>query len=210
MKITVLGTGGVGGTLGTRWAAAGHHVVFGSRDPDHEKIKVLLQKGGERTRVEGLITATAGADAIVIALPWPATREALKSLGDLSGRVLIDCTNPLKADLSGLDVPLDSSAAEQIAAWAPGAHVVKAFNTASSKVMNDPAFGTQPATMFYCGDDPDAKAIVKQLITDLGFEPVDSGSLVIARYLESLAMFYIHLAFRQGWGSNCAIKMMKR
>jgi NADPH-dependent F420 reductase len=210
VKIAVLGTGGVGSVLGTRWAAAGHHVVFGSRDPAHEKIPALLARGGERTRVVHLPLATAEADVIVIALPWPATRESLAAFGDLSGRIVIDCTNPLKSDLSGLDVPHDTSAAEQIAAWAPGAHVVKAFNTASSKVMNDPQFGEQQATMFYCGDDAPAKAIVKQLIADLGFEPVDAGSLAVARYLESLAMFYIHLAFRQGWGSNCAIQLLTR
>ena len=210
MNIAVLGTGGVGGTLGTRWAAAGHHVVYGSREPDHERIRLLLQKGGERTRVEGLKTATADADVIVIALPWQVTRETIVAMGNLSGRVLIDCTNPLKPDLSGLDLPEGTSAAEQIAAWSPGAHVVKAFNSASAKVMNDPTFGSVPATMFYCGDDVTAKASVKQLIADLGFEPVDAGPLVCARYLESLAMFYIHLAFKQGWGSNCAIKILKR
>lgn len=210
MNIAVLGTGGVGSTLGTRWAAAGHHVVFGSRDPKHEKIPALLERGGERTRVVSLPQATAESDVVVIALPWSATRESLAALGDLSGRVVIDCTNPLKSDMSGLDIAHDTSAAEQIAAWAPGAHVVKAFNTASTKVMNDPQFGDYQATMFYCGDDAEAKATVKQLIADLGFQPADAGGLSMARYLESLAMFYIHLAFRQGWGSNCAIKILKR
>ena len=210
MNIAVLGTGSVGSALGARWAKAGHHVVFGSRDPQHEKISALLERCGGQTRVVGLAQATAEAEVIAIAIPWPATRESLAAFGDLNGRIVIDCTNPLKADLSGLDVAHDTSAAEQIAAWAPGARVIKAFNTASSKVMSNPQFGEMPATMFYCGDDVAAKATVKQLIADIGFEPVDAGSLPIARYLEALAMFYIHLAFRQGWGSNCAIKMMKR
>jgi NADPH-dependent F420 reductase len=205
-----LGTGGVGGTLGTRWALAGHHVVYGSRDPSHDKFPLLLREGGEKTSVTTLKQAISDADAIVVALPWQHTRDILADLGDLSGRVVIDCENPLKPDLSGLDLPSDTSAAEQIASWLPGAKVVKAFNTASTKVMRDPDFGQQNATMFYCGDDAAAKAVAQQLIADLGFEPIDAGPLVCARYLESLAMFYIHLAFKQGLGSNCAIKMMKR
>jgi predicted dinucleotide-binding enzyme len=124
--------------------------------------------------------------------------------------VLIDCTNPLRADLSGIEIGHVSSAAEQIAEWAPHAKVVKAFNTASVKAMLDPVFGGAKATMFYCGDDSQAKEIVGQLIADVGFEPVDAGPLSVSRYLEPLAMLYIHLAIRQGWGSNCAFKIMKR
>jgi predicted dinucleotide-binding enzyme len=112
--------------------------------------------------------------------------------------------------LSGIELGHNTSAAEQIAAWSNGAQVVKAFNTASVKVMLDPRFGEQLATMFYCGDDSAAKATVKQLIADVGFEPVDAGALSSSRYLEPLAMLYIHLAVRQGWGGNCAFKMMKR
>ena len=91
-----------------------------------------------------------------------------------------------------------------------GRNIVKAFNTASVKVMLNPQFGEHRATMFYCGDDAAAKLTVRQLIEDLGFEPVDAGSLTSSRYLEPLAMLYIHLAFRQGFGSNCAFKIMRR
>jgi 8-hydroxy-5-deazaflavin:NADPH oxidoreductase len=146
----------------------------------------------------------------VCALPWAVSREALAALGDLSGRVLVDCTNPLLPDLSGIELGHHISAAERIAEWSPGAKVVKAFNTASTKVMKDPQFGEHAATMFYCGDDAAAKSLVQTLIADLGFEPVDAGGLTSARYLEPLAMLYIHLAFKQGWGSNCALKILKR
>ena len=154
--------------------------------------------------------AIAGADAILFAVPWPAARETLEQLGDLSGRTLIDCTNPLLSDMSGIELGHIISAGEQIAAWVPGANVVKAFNTASAKVMLDPKFGEHRATMFYCGDDAAAKLTVRQLIDDVGFEPVDAGSLTSSRYLEPLAMLYIHLAVRQGLGSNCAFKIMRR
>lgn len=210
MKIAVLGTGGVGAALGARWGAAGHAVTYGSRAPTSEKVQQLVAKTGSHAAATAPRGAIAGADAILFAVPWPAARETLVQLGDLTNRVLIDCTNPLLSDLSGIELGHVISAGEQIAAWSPGAKVVKAFNTASVKVMLNPQFGDHRATMFYCGDDAAAKLIVRQLIETLGFDPVDAGSLTCSRYLEPLAMLYIHLAFRQGFGSNCAFKIMKR
>ena len=209
MQIAIIGTGGVGSALGTRWAQAGHGVTFGSRLPESEKALELIHKcsGAKACPHAAAIEA---ADVIVLAVPWPAAQATLAGLGDLSGRVLIDCTNPLTADFSGIELGHSTSAAERIAAWSPGSRVVKAFNSASTKVMRDPQFGEHQATMFYCGDDAAAKRIVHQLVGDLGFEPVDAGPLTSARYLEPLAMLYIHLAFQQGWGSNCAFKIMKR
>jgi predicted dinucleotide-binding enzyme len=185
-------------------------VTYGSRDPASEKVQKLVAASGANAAAVSPQEAIREADVIVCALPWAASQVALGALGDLSGRVLVDCTNPLLPDLSGIELGHHISAAERIAEWAPGARVVKAFNTASTKVMRDPQFGEQAATMFYCGDDAEAKALVKQLVTDLGFEPADAGPLTSARYLEPLAMLYIHLAFKQGWGSNCAFKILKR
>jgi predicted dinucleotide-binding enzyme len=210
LKIAILGTGGVGAALGTRWGAAGHAVTYGSRSPQSEKVQLLLARTGKSASALAPREAIAGTDAILFAVPWPAARETLNRLGDLSGRTLIDCTNPLLSDMSGIELGHVISAGEQIATWAPGASVVKAFNSASIKVMLDPMFGDHRATMFYCGDDAAAKLTVRQLITDIGFDPVDAGSLTSSRYLEPLAMLYIHLAFRQGFGSNCAFKIMKR
>ena len=210
LKLAILGTGGVGAALGTRWSGAGHAVVYGSRTPKSEKIQLLISKNGPQTSAALPREAIAGADAILFAVPWPAARETLVQLGDLAGRTLIDCTNPLLSDMSGIELGHVISAGEQIATWVPGANVVKAFNTASVKVMLNPQFGDHRATMFYCGDDAAAKLTVRQLIEDLGFEPVDAGSLTSSRYLEPLAMLYIHLAFRQGMGSNTAFKIMRR
>jgi NADPH-dependent F420 reductase len=210
MKITILGTGGVGAALGPRWAKEGHDVTYGSRAPESEKVQQLVARSGERASATSPMKAIQGSDVIVLALPWPVAHEMLGKLGELNGRVLIDCTNPLLADLSGIECGHLTSAAEQIAGWSPGAKVVKAFNTASVKVMNDPKFGEQAATMFYCGDDGAAKQIVHRLAAELGFDPVDAGSLISARYLEPLAMLYIHLAVKQGWGGNCAFKILKR
>jgi len=210
MKIAVIGTGGVGAALGMRWSAAGHAVTYGSRGPQSEKVQQLLAKSGPKAAAMPPSDAISGTEVILFAVPWPVARESLIQLGDLTGRTLIDCTNPLLSDMSGIELGHVISAGEQIAAWAPGAKVVKAFNCASVKVMLDPKFGDHRATMFYCGDDAAAKLSVRQLIEDIGFDPVDAGSLTSSRYLEPLAMLYIHLAFRQGFGSNCAFKIMKR
>jgi hypothetical protein len=210
LKIAILGTGGVGAALGSRWGAAGHTVTYGSRTPQSEKVQQLVAKSGPSAVAKSPREAIVGADAILFAVPWPVARETLESLGDLSGRTLIDCTNPLLSDMSGIELGHVISAGEQIAAWSPGANVVKAFNSASVKVMLNPQFGDHRATMFYCGDDAAAKLMVRQLIEGIGFDPVDAGLLTSSRYLEPLAMLYIHLAFRQGFGSNCAFKIMKR
>jgi predicted dinucleotide-binding enzyme len=210
LKIAILGTGGVGAALGMRWGEAGHAVTYGSRAPNSEKVQQLVTKSGIEATATSPRESIVGADAILFSVPWPVARETLALLGDLTDRVLIDCTNPLLSDLSGIELGHIISAGEQIAAWAPGAKVIKAFNTASVKVMLNPQFGDHRATMFYCGDDASAKLIVRQLIDAIGFDPVDAGSLTSSRYLEPLAMLYIHLAFRQGFGSNCAFKIMRR
>ena len=209
MRIGILGTGGVGGVLGVKWALAGHEVFFGSRNPLSEKSEALAERAGPNGKLATLAAAAEHAEALVLAVPWTAVAETIALAGGCAGKTLIDCVNPLKPDLSGLATE-GISAAEQIADWAPRAKVVKAFNTASAKVMLNPAFPAGPATMFYCGDDADAKAIVQGLIAEIGFDPVDAGPLQHARYLESLAMLYIHLAVRGGWGADCAFQMAKR
>jgi 8-hydroxy-5-deazaflavin:NADPH oxidoreductase len=210
MKIAILGTGGVGAALGLRWGEAGHDITYGSRAPDSDKVRQLVAKSGSRAVATGPREAINDAEVILLAVPWPVARETLTQLGSLAERTIIDCTNPLLSDLSGIELGHVISAGEQIAAWAPDANVVKAFNTASVKVMLNPQFGDHRATMFYCGDNPAAKLTVRGLIEQIGFDPIDSGSLTSSRYLEPLAMLYIHLAFRQGFGSNCAFKIMRR
>ncbi|HTN75158.1 MAG TPA: NADPH-dependent F420 reductase [Pirellulaceae bacterium] len=210
MKIAVLGTGSVGGTLGRRWAQFGHQVIFGSRDPSAEKVQRLLAEAGPTACAGSPQEAVSASDVILLSTPWTTVPATLASLTDLHNKVLIDCINPLNETFSGLTHGHTNSAAELVAAWAPSARVVKAFNTVSSKVMADANFLGQPATLFVCGDDADAKQTVQQLASDLGFEAVDAGPLLNARYLEPLAMLYIHLAVREGWGSNTAFKILKR
>jgi 8-hydroxy-5-deazaflavin:NADPH oxidoreductase len=209
MRIGVIGAGSVGGALGRGWAKRGHEVVFGVRDPGKPEIVKLLEDA-EGARAASLAAAAAFGEVVVLATPWGGTRDAVQQAGDLAGKVLLDCTNPLKPDMSGLDVPAGSSAAEQVAAWAPGARVVKVFNTTGANNMAEPIYDEQSATMFYCGDDGEAKAVAARLAADLGFEPIDAGPLQKAALLESLALLWIHLAYGQKLGRDIAFKLMRR
>ncbi len=210
MRIAVLGTGFVGATLGRRWVEKGHEVTFGSRDPSSEKAQELAKSIAEQAQVKDNASAAEAGDVVVASIPWTAAEETIKSLGNLDGKVIVDCINPINASFDGLDLGFATSASEKVSEWAPGAHVVKAFNTVSVATMQDPSYDGLAATMFYCGDDAEAKSVVHQLAADLGLDPVDAGPLVNARQLEPFAMLYIHLACKEGWGSNCAFKIMKR
>ena len=138
--------------------------------------------------------------------------EALKAAGPLKEKILIDCTNPLKPDFSELAIGHDTSAAEEIAKMAPGAKVVKAFNSVFADIYNSESrlFGSRMPTMFYCGDDDGAKSTVAKLIRETGFEPIDAGPLRSARYLEPLAMLMIQLGYGQGMGTNIALNLIRR
>lgn len=155
MKIGIIAAGNVGGTLGRRWAEGGHDVVFGVRDPSSDKAEDLVKATSGKVRAGALAEAAAHGDVLALTTPWTATEKVLKGLGDLGGKVLLDCTNPLNPDLSL--ATRDTSGAEQVASWAPGARVVKIFNTTGSNNMEDPNYGGLPATMFLAGDDREAK-----------------------------------------------------
>jgi NADPH-dependent F420 reductase len=209
MRIAVLGTGDVGGSLGKRWAQKGHIVIFGSRNPHDDKVHKLLAEAGPNSRAAGNAEAAAEGEVTVLATPWNAAKEVVLSVGNWKGRILIDCTNPLTEDLQ-LAVGKTTSAAEKIASWARGARVVKAFNTTGWNNMADPAYPNGPISMFIAGDDPDAKAVASRLAEDLSFEPVDSGGLAVARFLEPLALLWIHLAVVQNLGRDIAFRLIRR
>jgi len=145
---------------------------------------------------------------VVNALPWPATKAVLSNL-NLSNKVLLDCCNPIKSDLSGVEIGTTTSGGEMVAEWVRGAKVVKIFNTTGSNNMENPVYGGAAIQMFYCGDDADAKKTAAQLASDAGFEPIDAGPLTNARFLEPLAMLWIWLAFH-GMGRDFAFQLLKR
>ena len=185
MKIAVLGFGNVGAQLGKLWAKKGHEVTAGLREGSKDRQKA----NDAGVSVATLEDAAKSADVVVIALPWSAV-ETVKAL-PLDGKVVMDAVNPLGADLS-VQVPPAGSAGEQIAAWAKGARVVKAFNTIGSALMGDSTFD-----MMYCGDDATAKKVVNSLIADTGMKPVDVGPLSNARYLEQIAGLWVDLVVKQ-------------
>jgi hypothetical protein len=210
MKIAIIGSGHVGGILGTRWTSAGHDVVFGVREPTSSKVKSLLKLAGPRARATNLPEAVAASDVVILATPWNSVRDAIAVAGDLHGKIVVDCTNPIAEGMQGLAIGHTTSAGESVAEWIPGARVVKAFNSTGANTMANPLFGHQKASMFVCGDDADAKNVVCNLARDLGFEPCDCGLLRIARYLEPLAMLWIELAYTQGFGREFAFTLLKR
>lgn len=209
MKIAIIGAGNVGGTLGRRWAALGHDVVFGVRDPAREKYKSLVTQTGGRARLATNQEACADAAAVLIATPWSTTQAALAECGSLVGKVLIDATNPLGADLK-LTIGHSDSGGEQVARWAPGARVVKAFNTTGFNIMEDPVIQNQHGVMFVAGDDPAAKSVAIDLANAIGFEAVDAGALDSSRMLEPLAQLWIHCAYRQGLTRDYAFHLLRR
>ncbi len=210
MKIAVIGTGSVGGTLGRRWSELGHTVHFAALEPDSEEVCQLLASCHSDARVGTVLEAVADADVILLAIPWDQAQQVLKAAGNLDRKILLDCINPMTSDLSRLEVGLTTSAAEQIASWAPTCRVVKAFNTLSAAAMENPMFGDQRASMFFCGDDADAKGVTHELTEQLGFEAIDCGPLRLARQLEPFALLYVHLAVFEGWGGDCAFHILKR
>lgn len=207
MKITIIGAGNVGRALGTRWAAAGHAITYGVRDPQSPK---LADVDRANFAIASGASSVAGADAVLLATPWAQTRAAIEAAGGLAGQVVLDATNPLLPMLAGLDHPGGKSGGQQVAEWAPAAKVVKVFNTTGFNNMTDPAYGSERHMMLYCGDDAGAKTVARTLAADCGFDPVDFGPLANAGYSENVAMTWIWLALKGGKGRDIAFVLKNR
>ena len=190
--IAVIGTGDVGGALGPEFAAQGHTIVYGSRTPDRDKVKQLVDKTGELASAATPAEAAALADIVVLAVPGLLVEEITKSLGDLSGKIIIDPTNPLERRMNRLEHAVDTSNAEIIQAAAPEAYVVKAFNTLNWKTMVDPASAGGPVSIPLVGDNGRAKKKVAELVAGMGLEPIDVGPLRDARWVEGMLILWIN------------------
>jgi NADPH-dependent F420 reductase len=187
--IALIGTGNVGGALGRRFAENGHNVVYGSRDPLAADVVALVNETGHGAVALSPAQAAAQSRVVVLAVPWTATEDVVRGLGDLSGKILVDPTNPRVMASDGFaDYPptLEDSNAERIARLAPGAQVVKAFSTLGWETMLDPRVAEGPVTIPLVGDDRDAKALVATLAREIGLEAVDVGPLRHARVIEGL------------------------
>jgi predicted dinucleotide-binding enzyme len=208
MRIGILGSGLMGGTLGTLYARAGHEVVFSySRSPT--KLERLAREAGANGRAGTPNEAARGADVLLLAVHWSRVDEVLGAAGDLSGKIVLSCSLPMNADDTDLVVGLGSSGAEELARKAPGARVVSAFGTVPSEVLVG-VFESRDRKprpgLVYCGDDGNAKAIAATLIRDVGFEPIDAGPLRTARYAEPFALLVARLAYEGDGGPELAYR----
>jgi predicted dinucleotide-binding enzyme len=206
MNIAVVGTGNVGRALGGGWLKVGHMVTMVSREPSGTKADELKKEG---FAVAAPRDVAAASEVIVLAVPWPALNAVVKSLGSLAGKIVVDAINPLTADFS-LAIGHNDSAGETVARLAPGALVVKAFNTTGANNMVDSHYGTGKLMMPIAGDDAQAKATVSSLATDLGFEAIDAGPLSMSRYLEPMAVVWIKLAIAQKMGRDFGFALLRR
>lgn len=204
MRIAIIGAGPVGSTLGARWAALGHAVTYGVRDPADARHGALTSGGNARLATPA--DAAAGAEVVVLTVPWPPAADVVRGLGDLGTRVVLDCTNPVSVTRAGVS-PVDTggrSGAEILAAAARGGRFVKTLNQVGVNVMADTSRSPTPPLQFVAGDDAAAKDVARELVAQLGFDVRDAGPLVNARGLEGLALLWIDQAFRGPHGRNFA------
>lgn len=186
--VALIGTGNVGSALGRRFAEQGHSVVYGSRNPAAADVVALVRETGHGATALPPREAAARSRVVVLAVPWTAAEDVVRSLGDLSGKILVDPTNPRVMAQDGFAdyPPLPDSNAERIARLAPRAQVVKAFSTLGFETMLDPNVAHSPVTIPLVGDDRAAKAVVATLAREIGLEAVDVGPLRHARIIEGL------------------------
>ncbi len=208
MRIGILGSGLMGGKLGTIWARAGHEVVF-SYARSEQKLKRLAREAQGNARAGTPGEAARDAGAVLLAVHWSRVDDVLKQAGDISGKVIVSCSLPMNADDTGLVIAHTSSGAEALAKKAPKARVVSAFGTVPSEVL----FGVFAArkkakrpSLVYCGDDARSKKTAAKLIRDVGFDPVDAGPLHIARYTEPFTLLIAQLAYEGDEGPELAYR----
>jgi 8-hydroxy-5-deazaflavin:NADPH oxidoreductase len=214
MKIGILGTGDVGRTLAGGFAALGHEVKVGTRDPTTDKAKALAAKLGAKIGVVSFADAAAFGEVVVLATLWGGTESALQLAGDksLAGKVVIDATNPLVFTPGApptLALGHTDSGGEQVQRWLPGSRVVKAFNVVGHAHMVKPSFPGGPPDMFICGNDAAAKRTVTELLKELGWPAIDFGGIEASRHLEPICILWVLYGVAAGsW--NHAFKLLRK
>jgi predicted dinucleotide-binding enzyme len=210
MRIGILGSGLMGGKLGTIFAKAGHEVVFSYARSDR-KLRRLASEAGPQASAGTPDEAARDADVLLLAVHWSRVDDVLKQAGSLSGKVLISCSLPMNATDTALVIAHTSSGAEVLARKARRAKVVSAFGTVPSEVLFD-VFRSRRRTrkrpsLLYCGNDDDSKGVAARLIRDVGFQPVDAGPLRTARYLEPFTLAMAQLAYEGDGGPRLAYRL---
>ena len=203
MNISIFGIGNMARGLAVLLAGSGHRIVLAARD--ETKAGALAAELGNGIETSSFAKAAGAAEIVILALPYEAVAEVLAASGGLAGKIVIDITNPLTADYSGLTIGHSTSAAEEIQKLAPAARVVKAFNTIFASVLqNGGKAAGKPATVFVAGDDADARKSVAAVAENAGLAVVDAGGLATARYLEPVAGLNIALGYALGHGTDIA------
>jgi hypothetical protein len=179
--------------------------MIGARDTNSDKVRKAVEAIGPGVKVGSPAEAAAFGEVVVLSVPWPAVRETIAALGNLSGKILIDPSNVFAPPK-----PEHGSAAQDIAAWAKGARVVKAFNTMGAETLLNPTFSGQTATAFICGDDASAKKVVLQLASELGLDALDSGPLANAAHVEAMCVLWVSLVRGGLIDRNSAFKLVRR
>ena len=208
MRVGILGSGLMGGKLGTLFARAGHDVVF-SYARSERKLKRLARGAKGNARAGTPAEAAREADALLLAVHWSRVDEVLKQAGDLKGKVIVTCSLPMNATDTDLVVAHTLSGAEALAKKLPRSRVVAAFGTIPSEVLFDVFEARRRAkrpSLLYCGDDQGAKDVAAALIRDVGFEPVDAGPLQTARYTEPFTLLIARLAYEGDRGPELAYR----
>jgi predicted dinucleotide-binding enzyme len=197
--IAMIGTGDVSSALGPRFAELGHTIVYGSRDPNRERVKALVVHTGQDASATTPAEAAADADIVVLAVPGAVIETVTKGLGDLAGKIIIDPTNALRRRDDGLfEMAVETSNAELIQGWAPDAFVVKAFNTLNWRQMADPESAGGPVSIPLVGDSAEAKAVVATLVEGIGLEPIDLGPVRYAHVVEGMLVLWVNSRFVNG------------
>jgi hypothetical protein len=211
MRIGILGSGLMGGKLGTLFARAGHEVVF-SYSRRQAKLKSLAREAGANASAGTPAEAAQHADALLLAAHWSRVDDVLGQAGDLTGKVIVTCSLPMNTDDTDLVVAHDSSGAEELAKKIPRARIAAAFNTIPSEVLFsvfEKRGGSDSPDMLYYGDDPAARKVAARLARDVGFNPVDAGPLSTARYAEPFALLVARLAYEGKGGPRLAYRFLR-
>jgi predicted dinucleotide-binding enzyme len=204
MRIAIIGTGNVGSAIARGLKGKGHEVTIGTRDPDAPDALQLAAETASRPALSA--DAAALADIIILALPWKAAEAATKGLGDLAGKTVIDCMNPIGMvnGALGLVVGHTTSGGEMVQTWLPEAHVVKTLNQVGAEIMAKNDHLPHRPAMLMAGNSETAKEKAAALLADLGFAPLDAGDITRSRLLEPYAMVWINQALFRGKGRNWA------
>lgn len=204
LTLAVLGAGNIGGSLGRKWHAAGHHVAFGVSDPDGKNAQTLREELGAGITI-GTVAEVLDTNPAIIVLALPGVQMdtvIAKHAAQLNGRIIIDTANRLSGG------PVNSFATLQ--KHTPQASIFRAFNSLGWENFVDPLFNGIPADLFYCGPDGEARAQVEQLIADIGLNPLYLGGIEQVGVVDSVGALWFALVFGQGKDRHLAFKVLTR